>query len=361
MRVVSLVPSLTEAVAAVGAASTLVGVTDWCTVGAPAGARRVGGTKNPDVAVVVGLRPDLVLANGEENRDVDLAALRQAGVTVETTLPTSVRDVAGMLTRVATLVGGDSAALTADLDRALAQAGELRPRTPVAAVGAASTLVGVTDWCTVGAPADARRVGGTKNPDVAAVVGLRPDLVLANGEENRDVDLAALRQAGVTVETTLPTSVDDVAGMLTRVATLVGGDATALTADLDRALAHAGGLRPRTPVAAVTLIWRRPWRAIGPGTYADDLLTRCGFANVLSGWQDRYPALDPSLRLGPEVALLPSEPYAFGEADRSAVHELLGEVPLRFVDGQLLTWHGPRTAAALRVFATLAAELDAGR
>ncbi|MBA2717138.1 MAG: ABC transporter substrate-binding protein, partial [Propionibacteriales bacterium] len=80
-RVVSLVPSLTESVAAT-APELLVGVTDWCTHPADLAVARVGGTKNPRVEEVVALRPDVVLANQEENRAADLDALRAAGIKV---------------------------------------------------------------------------------------------------------------------------------------------------------------------------------------------------------------------------------------------------------------------------------------
>ncbi|WP_051709563.1 helical backbone metal receptor [Streptomyces sp. NRRL S-350] len=80
-RVVSLVPSLTEAVA-VTAPGLLVGATDWCSHPADLAVTRIGGTKNPDVPRVLALEPDLVLANDEENRRPDLEALRAAGVPV---------------------------------------------------------------------------------------------------------------------------------------------------------------------------------------------------------------------------------------------------------------------------------------
>ncbi|MFG1670521.1 helical backbone metal receptor [Streptomyces sp. Y7] len=89
MRVVSLVPSLTEAVA-VSAPGVLVGATDWCSHPAGLDVTRVGGTKNPEVDRIVALAPDLVIANEEENRAPDLDALRAAGVEV---LVTEVRDV----------------------------------------------------------------------------------------------------------------------------------------------------------------------------------------------------------------------------------------------------------------------------
>ncbi|WP_406211314.1 helical backbone metal receptor [Kitasatospora sp. NBC_01560] len=80
-RVVSLVPSLTEAVAATDP-GLLVGATDWCTHPAGLAVERIGGTKNPDVGRIAALAPDLVLANDEENRRPDLDALRAAGVPV---------------------------------------------------------------------------------------------------------------------------------------------------------------------------------------------------------------------------------------------------------------------------------------
>jgi ABC-type Fe3+-hydroxamate transport system substrate-binding protein len=231
----------------------------------------------------------------------------------------------------------------------------------MAAMGLADRLVGVTDWCEVGAPPDAARIGGTKNPDLDAVAALLPDLVLANTEENRPADLEALRSAGLRVLEAFPRTVDDVAPMLREIAAALDAAAAAephATA-VEAALADARTRRPATPVAACTLIWRKPWMAVGPDTYVDDLLRCCGFANVLAGWDERYPRLDPSLVLRPEVVLLPSEPYEFGEADLGAVADLLGPVPHRFVDGRLLTWHGPSTAAALRTFTDLAVELRA--
>ncbi|MFD4563710.1 helical backbone metal receptor [Streptomyces sp. NPDC058467] len=88
-RVVSLVPSLTEAVA-LSVPGALVGATDWCSHPADLDVVRIGGTKNPEVDRIVALAPDLVVANEEENREPDLTALRDAGVEV---LVTEVRDV----------------------------------------------------------------------------------------------------------------------------------------------------------------------------------------------------------------------------------------------------------------------------
>src|SRR5690349_24970321 len=80
-RIVSLVPSLTEAIAATRP-EALVGATDWCTHPADLDVTRVRGTKNPDRRAVLALQPDLVIANREENRELDITRLRDAGVQV---------------------------------------------------------------------------------------------------------------------------------------------------------------------------------------------------------------------------------------------------------------------------------------
>jgi ABC-type Fe3+-hydroxamate transport system substrate-binding protein len=97
-RVVSLVPSLTEAVA-VTAPGLVVGATDWCSHPAGLDVVRVRGTKNPDVDAVVALAPDLVLANEEENREADLDALRDAGLAVWVTAPQTLPEALGSLGR----------------------------------------------------------------------------------------------------------------------------------------------------------------------------------------------------------------------------------------------------------------------
>jgi ABC-type Fe3+-hydroxamate transport system substrate-binding protein len=231
----------------------------------------------------------------------------------------------------------------------------------VARLGAGSSLVGVTDWCVAGAPATAVRVGGTKNPRLDLVAELRPDVVLANPEENRADDLATLRDRGLDVLVTFPRRAADVPSMIDDVAAAVRADpatASRLVAGVESALGDVQQNRPEASVPAVTLIWRKPWMAVGPDTYVDDLLAICGFTNVLADAGQRYPRIGPEdLRdRGARVVLLPSEPYAFTAEDLPAVTDLVAAEP-RFVDGRLLTWHGPRTAAALRSFSALAREL----
>jgi ABC-type Fe3+-hydroxamate transport system substrate-binding protein len=102
---------------------------------------------------------------------------------------------------------------------------------------------------------------------------------------------------------------------------------------------------------------------INRDTYVHDMLAVCGGANVFADRAERYPtvSLDEVAATAPEVILLPDEPYRFRPV-HLADFAALGDVPalragrVRFVDGKLLSWYGPRIGAALdRLPALLAA------
>jgi ABC-type Fe3+-hydroxamate transport system substrate-binding protein len=104
VRVVSLVPSLTEAVA-VSLPGLLVGATDWCTHPADLAVTRVGGSKYPDLDGVLAMKPDVVLVNVEENRQADADALTAAGVRVYVTYPRTVAAALDELGELLTYLG----------------------------------------------------------------------------------------------------------------------------------------------------------------------------------------------------------------------------------------------------------------
>ncbi|MEJ8279388.1 helical backbone metal receptor [Pseudonocardia spirodelae] len=125
-RVVSIVPSLTEALEA-SAPGIVVGATDWCTHPADLAAERVRGTKNPDVERIVALAPDLVVANQEENRPPDLDALRAAGLAVYVT---DIRDIDGGLDSLGRLLAACGLGEPDWLGEARALWAALRPAAP---------------------------------------------------------------------------------------------------------------------------------------------------------------------------------------------------------------------------------------
>ncbi|MFJ2922160.1 helical backbone metal receptor [Streptomyces sp. NPDC087307] len=221
--------------------------------------------------------------------------------------------------------------------------------TEAVAVTAPGLLVGVTDWCTHPAGLTAARIGGTKNPDVTAVLALRPDLVVANEEENREADLAALRAAGTEVLVTAIRTLDQAFEELDRV--LVTACGAAGPRWLDEAEAAWAALPPpRAPRRAIVPVWRRPWMVLGRDTFAGDLLARLGVENAYADHAERYPRipLDALNAAGADLVVLPDEPYRFTADDGP---EAFPALPARLVDGRYLTWYGPslvRAPAVLR-------------
>jgi ABC-type Fe3+-hydroxamate transport system substrate-binding protein len=203
-------------------------------------------------------------------------------------------------------------------------------------------LVGATEWCTFPPDLDVARVRGTKNPDVRAVVALQPDLVVANMEENRELDVRRLRDAGVAVWVTRIETVPEAMTSLARLFDeVLGVDAPAW-------LPEARGLwsRPAEPlgVRVAVPIWRDPWFVIGPRTFAHDLIERCGLTNAFGHAADRYPKVPVDEITGPDVdlVLLPDEPYAFGPDDGpDALRTRTALIP-----GRPLTWYGPSLLTA---------------
>jgi ABC-type Fe3+-hydroxamate transport system substrate-binding protein len=221
-------------------------------------------------------------------------------------------------------------------------------------VGVGERLVGVTDWCAEPAEVTARlpKVRGTKNPDLAAVRSLAPDLVVANAEENRRIDVERLEAAGVAVYVTAPVTVAGAVDELRALAEVVGDlpGAAALDGRLRDALATArAALTDRPAARYACAVWRDPWMWVGRATYAADLLALAGGEDVLDDPGGRYPRLDPAAvaTLGPEVVLLPSEPYPFTGSDAEEVAGWSG-APVRLLDGRALTWYGPRIPRALQ-------------
>jgi ABC-type Fe3+-hydroxamate transport system substrate-binding protein len=218
--------------------------------------------------------------------------------------------------------------------------------TEAVAVSAPGVLVGATDWCTHPADLDVQRVGGTKNPDVAAVIALRPDLVIANEEENRLADLDELAAAGIEVDVTHVRTVDEGITELRRVLGALG----VAPAWLDEAAEVWGRPYDGERRTAVVPIWRRPWMALGRDTFAGDVLARLGIDNVLAASAERYPRFDPGSLPPVDLAVLPDEPYRFAVDDGPEAFA----VPSALVSGRHLTWYGPSLVQARAV---LTAEL----
>jgi ABC-type Fe3+-hydroxamate transport system substrate-binding protein len=228
-------------------------------------------------------------------------------------------------------------------------------------IGAGDRVVGVTRFCVrpERARRDATTVGGTKSPDVEALLALEPDLVFANQEENRREDVERLRErvpVYVAFPKTVPAAIDDVrsAGRLLE----LEASAEAIAEELERKLSAV-----RAAARAfryLYLIWQRPYMVAGPSTFVEGLLAEAGGINAAPRDRGRYPELtlgeiDAS---GADVVLLSSEPFPFETAHAADLATKLDpDVRVRLVDGQRLSWHGTRLLEGLPYLENLLDEL----
>jgi ABC-type Fe3+-hydroxamate transport system substrate-binding protein len=219
--------------------------------------------------------------------------------------------------------------------------------TEAVAVSLPGVLVGATDWCSHPPDLDVTRIGGTKNPKADRIVALAPDLVIANEEENREPDLAALREAGVEV---LVTEVRDVPQALRELARVLDAcGATVRPRWLDEAEeAWSASGSPERRTTAVVPIWRRPWMVLGRDTFAGDVLSRLGVDHLYATHAERYPRvpIEELRAAAPDIVVLPDEPYRFTADDGP---EAFAGLPCALVSGRHLTWYGPSLAEAPRV------------
>ena len=244
-------------------------------------------------------------------------------------------------------------------------------------LGLKEDLVGVTRYCIHPREAVAKipRVGGTKNPDLAAIRAAEPDLVFCNGEENRAEDIDLLKRE-FRVDVTHPRTVAEIPGLLRHFGVLTGREKESeeISLKVEEALKRVeAGLRPG-PAAApgkpprfryVYLIWKDPWMTVGSRTYIADLLRRVGGALSLeessdSGASD-YPVATEGeiVESRPDILFLPDEPYRFRERDaafwRTRVPESTRVV---LVPGDDFCWHGVRTLRGLEAARGLAGSLS---
>ena len=217
------------------------------------------------------------------------------------------------------------------------------------AVSAPEILVGATDWCTHPTGLDVTRVRGTKNPDRVTITKLKPDLVLANKEENRQVDVNALRAAGIAVWVTAIETVDQAIASLKRLFT------QALQRPIPGWLEDAGRVwstpAPVTRGRVVVPIWRDPWMVVGSATFTGDLVAHLGLQNIYANHSDRYPHIDLTelQEQKPDLVLLPDEPYRFTPGDGP---ESFPGSAVALVSGRNLTWYGPSLTSAREALST---------
>ncbi|HJV21623.1 MAG TPA: helical backbone metal receptor, partial [Holophagaceae bacterium] len=194
-------------------------------------------------------------------------------------------------------------------------------------------------------------VGGTKDPDLEAIRGLAPDLVILETDENPKAVADQLTALGIPWLALEVRTVADCAKAWLQLGEVLGREAEAKArASALKALLKARSRKagPRT----LTLIWREPWMAAGPDTYVADVARQAGFRPI---GPDRYPALSEAEleALDPDAILLPTEPYRFNARHQAELRKRFPGAEVHLVDGQAMTWYLSRTEEGLELLRAL--------
>ncbi len=232
------------------------------------------------------------------------------------------------------------------------------------AIGARDVLVGVTDFCDY--PPEARRkahVGDMLNPNLEALITLKPDLVVATRSGNREETFDQLGRLGIAVYLVDPVSVGDVLRLVAGLGEVTGrrDGAQAVTAEFERRVAAvrervAGRPRPRV----LYVLWPEPLIVPGRGSLVSELISLAGGESVTADQGPGYPrmSLEAAVGRAPEVIILARHGAGTGPAAREQWQRLESLPAIRsgrlyVADGDLLHRYGPRVVDGLELLARL--------
>ncbi|MBK9257745.1 MAG: ABC transporter substrate-binding protein [Saprospiraceae bacterium] len=212
-------------------------------------------------------------------------------------------------------------------------------------LGLAEKIIGRTKFCIH--PVDVIKkipvIGGTKNPNIHKIKYLKPDLIIANKEENRMEDVQALRDFPVYVSDIKNT--EDLIRFLNDLDQLFNiPQSLKLASDIESAFTT----KPSKIVNSCYLIWKDPWMTIGKDTYIHYVMAQFGFRNVFSN-AERYPEItfEDIENSDADVIMLSSEPFPFKEKHILELTEVFPDKIIILVDGEYFSWYGSRMIAAI--------------
>ncbi len=219
------------------------------------------------------------------------------------------------------------------------------------ALGLGDKVVGITKFCIhpENRFKSTAKVGGTKQLDIEKIKALRPDLIIANKEENERSQVEEL-MAVCPVWISDINDLDSAVEMIERVGELTGtvGPATALGYAIKQQFEELS--LPLLNLRVAYFIWRKPYMVAGKHTFIDAMLQKCGLVNVFE--LERYPEIDAAMLVEakPDVVFLSSEPYPFKQKHIDELNEIVPNAVIKLVDGEMFSWYGSRLLLAAGYF-----------
>lgn len=215
--------------------------------------------------------------------------------------------------------------------------------------------IGITKFCIYPALWHHHKlqVGGTKTIDIQTIKNLKPDLIIANKEENlkeQVMELALDFPVWVTNVNTLK----DALQMINDIGQLTGKKEEANNL-VNKIEANFSGLKNSIiHKPAAYLIWKNPYMTVGSDTFINDMMHKAGFKNAFSE-KKRYPSItiDDLKKSHCAFILLSSEPYPFKQKHIIELQQELKQVKMMLVNGEMFSWYGSRLLQSPRYFEKL--------
>lgn len=216
-------------------------------------------------------------------------------------------------------------------------------------LGMKERLIGRTRFCIH--PAEVVEnitiIGGTKNPNIEKIRSLKPDLIIANKEENRKEDVEQLHEFCKVVVTRIDT-IQEALDWILKLGTLLETKENA--SELVSSIKMTLNQKPESPpVSTAYFIWKDPWMTVGNDTYIHDVMKTYNLINVFAR-HDRYPTTDLMELSGihPELILLSSEPYPFKQKHIDEIKESCSDSRIELINGEWFSWYGSRMLSSFR-------------
>lgn len=224
-------------------------------------------------------------------------------------------------------------------------------------LGLEEEVIGVTKYCVHPAKAIANKtiIGGTKRVIKSKLRQIKPDIVIANKEENRKADIDFIQEEICPVWVSDVKTVSDGFSMISSIGALFQKAelANQLLSNMKENFASLNAAKKGVEKSCLYLIWDKPIMAAGTDTFIHDMLSHAGFKNAIK--ETRYPEITHQeiKQLKPEYIFLSSEPYTYTNKDVLNYQQLYPTSKVRLVDGELFSWYGSR----MRYFPNYALEL----
>ena len=190
-------------------------------------------------------------------------------------------------------------------------------------------------------------IGGTKNLNIEKIKALKPDLIVANKEENTKEDVEELQKYFKVLVTNIST-LEDNYYLLKNLGNILNRQETAQKFNIKiyEVFQNFSDL-PKKKCAY--LIWQNPYMTVGSDTFIHDILDKVGFINIFKN-QKRYPEINVEELKAAEFIFLSTEPFPFQQKHVEQLQKQLPDSKIILVDGEAFSWYGTHLAKCENYF-----------